>query len=281
MTQNMSSDVVGNFQPLDSQETRFAVIRELWGYRELFFFLAWRDIKVRYKQSILGVLWAVIQPLATMVIFTLVFGQLANIPTDGIPRPVFYFSALLPWTYFSSTLGAVSMSLVSNSNLLTKIYFPRLILPAAACISGLLDFFIGSVLLAGFIVYYELPIGWPLLLWPLLVIPLVLITFGVGSFLATLNVKYRDVKHAIPFLIQLGLFLTPVIYPTSVFPEAYRGLLALNPLTAVIELFRYALVPATTIHWETIGVSIGVLFVILPAGVWYFRRSEESFADIV
>jgi len=271
----------GDLQSFDIRDTGFASIVELWGYRELFFFLAWRDIKVRYKQSVLGILWAILQPFCTMVIFTFVFGRLANIPTDGIPGPVFYFSALLPWIYFSSTLSSVSMSLVGNSNLLTKIYFPRIILPAAACLSGLVDFFIGSLFLAGFIVYYQMPVGWSLLLWPLLAIPLVLITFAAGTFLAALNVRYRDVKHAIPFALQLGLFLTPVIYPTSIFPEAYRGLLALNPLTALIELFRYSLVPTQAVNWETIVVSLAVLLVILPGGIWYFRRAERSFADIV
>jgi len=281
MTASSSSGLDRSLQPFDSRDSRFAPILELWAYRELFLFLAWRDIKVRYKQSVLGILWAILQPFCTMVIFTFVFGQLANIPTDGIPRPVFYFSALLPWTYFSSTLNSVSMSLVGNANLLTKIYFPRIILPAAACLSGLVDFFIGSVFLTGFILYYRMPVGWSLLLWPLLAIPLVLITFAAGSFLAALNVKYRDVKHAIPFAIQLGLFLTPVIYPTSIFPEAYRGLLALNPLTGVIELFRFSLVSTQEIHWETTLVSIAVLLIMLPGGIWYFWRAERSFADIV
>jgi lipopolysaccharide transport system permease protein len=281
MTANYSSGSVGGLHPDDVRDSRFASSRELWSYRELFFFLAWRDIKVRYKQSALGILWAILQPFCTMVIFTFVFGTLANIPTDGIPGPVFYFSALLPWTYFSSTLTGVSMSLVSNAGLLTKIYFPRIILPAAACLSGLVDFFIGSLFLAGFIIYYKMSVGWSLLLWPLLAIPLVLITFAAGSFLAALNVKYRDVKHAVPFAIQLGLFVTPVIYPTSLLPEAYRALLALNPLTAVIELFRYSLVPTQEIHVNAIVVSIAVLLVILPGGIWYFRRAERSFADIV
>lgn len=281
MTASNSSGPVGGLLPGEAIDGSFSSIRELWSYRELFFFLAWRDIKVRYKQSALGILWAVLQPFCTMVIFTVVFGKLANIPTDGIPGPIFYFSALLPWTYFSSTLTSVSMSLVSNASLLTKIYFPRIILPAAACLSGLVDFFIGSMFLAGFIAYYDMPVGWTLLLWPLLAIPLVLITFAAGSFLAALNVKYRDVKHAVPFAIQLGLFVTPVIYPTSLLPETYRALLALNPLTAVIELFRYSLVPTQEIHWNAVVVSVVVLLLILPGAVYYFRRSERAFADIV
>lgn len=281
MTASNSSESVSGLNASHLGESPLATSRELWSYRELFFFLAWRDIKVRYKQSVLGIMWAILQPFCTMVIFTVVFGKLANIPTDGIPGPVFYFSALLPWTYFASTLTSVSMSLVSNAGLLTKIYFPRIILPAAACLSGLVDFFIGSMFLAGFIIYYKMSVGWSLLLWPLLAFPLVLITFAAGTFLAALNVKYRDVKHAVPFAIQLGLFVTPVIYPTSLLPEAYRALLALNPLTAVIELFRFSLVPTQEIHWDAVMVSLAVLIIILPGGIWYFRRAERAFADIV
>ena len=255
--------------------------RELWDYRELFYFLAWRDVKVRYKQTLLGILWAVIQPLFTMVIFTVVFGQIANLSSDGVPRPIFYFSALLPWIYFSSTLSSAGMSLVSNSSLLTKIYFPRIILPAAAILVPLIDFFIGSVLLAGFIVYYDIPIGWNLLLWPLLVVPLAMLSFGVGSLLAALNVTYRDIKYAIPFGIQILLFMTPIIYPSSVFPEKFRWLLALNPLSGLIEAFRYAVVPTYSIHWDVLGLSLAVTTALLVLGVVYFKRIEKAFADIV
>ena len=256
-------------------------IRELWEYRELFYFLAWRDVKVRYKQTVLGVVWAVIQPLFTMVIFTVVFGQIANISSDGVPRPVFYFSALLPWFYFSSTLTSAGMSLVSNSGLLTKIYFPRIILPAAAVLVPLIDFLIGSVFLIGFIVYYDIPVGWNLLLWPFLVVPLAMLAFGVGAFLAALNVTYRDVKYAIPFGIQLLLFMTPIIYPSSVFPERFRWLLALNPLSGLIEAFRYAVVPTYSIHWEVLGLSLAVTTALLVLGVVYFKRTEKAFADVI
>jgi lipopolysaccharide transport system permease protein len=260
---------------------KISMFRELWDYRELFYFLAWRDVKVRYKQTVLGVLWAIIQPLFTMVIFTVVFGQIANISSEGVPRPVFYFSALLPWIYFSSTLANAGMSLVSNSGLLTKIYFPRIILPAAAALVPLVDFLIGSVLLIGFIVYYDIPIGWNLLLWPILVVPLALLAFGMGAFLAALNVKYRDVKYAIPFVIQVLLFMTPIIYPSSVFPERFRWLLALNPLSGLIEAFRYALVPTYAVHWDVLGVSLAVTAALLVFGVVYFKRTEQAFADII
>jgi lipopolysaccharide transport system permease protein len=260
---------------------KLGLMRELWGFRELFYFLAWRDVKVRYKQTVLGVLWAAIQPLFTMVIFTVVFGQVANISSEGVPRPVFYFSALLPWIYFSSTLTSSGMSLVSNSGLLTKIYFPRIVLPAAAALVPLVDFVIGSVFLTGFIVYYDIPVGWNLLLWPILFVPLMLLAFGVGTFLAALNVKYRDVKYAIPFGIQLLLFMTPIIYPSSVFPERYQWLLALNPLSGLIEAFRYAVVPTYPINWNVLGLSLAITAVALVGAVWYFKRTEKAFADIV
>jgi lipopolysaccharide transport system permease protein len=266
--------------PLKDYST-VGMIRELWDFRELFYFLAWRDIKVRYKQTLLGILWSIVQPLFTMVIFTVVFGQIANISSEGLPRPVFYFSALLPWIYFSSTLGSAGMSLVSNSGLLTKIYFPRIILPAAAALVPLVDFLIGTAFLAGFIVYYDIPVGWHLLLWPVLIVPLALLAFGLSSFLAALNVKYRDVKYAIPFGIQVLLFMTPIIYPSSTFPEQFRWLLALNPLTGLIEAFRYAMVPTYTPHWDLLGISLVVTAVALVLGMTYFRRTEKAFADII
>jgi len=265
----------------DQDYSKLGTIRELWDYRELFYFLAWRDMKVRYKQTVLGVLWAIIQPVFTMVIFTVVFGHMANISSEGVPRPIFYFSALLPWIYFSSTLNSAGLSLVSNSGLLTKIYFPRIILPAAAALGGLVDFLIGSVLLVGFIIYYDLRVGWNLLLWPALLVPLVLLAFSLGSFLAALNVKYRDVKYAIPFGIQLLLFMTPIIYPSSVFPERFQWLLALNPLSGLIEAFRYALVPSYKVHWDVLALSLAVTAGLFVFAMVYFKRTEKAFADIV
>ena len=277
MTAAQLRDSSGAFK----DHAKLGTIRELWDYRELFFFLAWRDIKVRYKQTALGVLWAIIQPFFTMVIFTVVFGQIANISTEGIPRPIFYFGALLPWIYFSTTLGSAGLSLVSNSSLLTKIYFPRIILPAAAALVGLVDFLIGSIFLLGFIAYYDLQVSWNLLLWPILVVPLALLAFGLGTFLAALNVKYRDVKYAIPFGIQLLLFMTPIIYPSSVFPERFRWLLALNPLSGLTEAFRHALVPSYPLDWEMLWFSLAVTATVFILAMLYFRRTERAFADIV
>jgi lipopolysaccharide transport system permease protein len=256
-------------------------VRELWDYRELFYFMAWRDMKIRYKQTALGILWAVIQPVFTMAIFTVVFGQMANISSEGVPRPIFYLSALLPWIYFSSTLSSAGLSLVGNSDLLTKIYFPRIILPAAAALGTLVDLLIGTAILIGFMAYYHLPINWTVLLWPFLLVPLLMLSLGLGAFLAALNVKYRDVKYAIPFGIQLLLFMTPIIYPSSAFPEKFRWLLTLNPLTGLIEAFRYVIVPRYPLDWSAVALSLATTTVIFVVGVTYFWRTEKAFADIV
>jgi lipopolysaccharide transport system permease protein len=265
----------------DLHLTERGMLRELWAFRELVYFLAWRDIKVRYKQTVLGVLWAVIQPFFTMVVFTLLFGQLAKIPTDGMPGPIFYFSALVPWIYFSSTVTSAGMSLVQNSGLLTKIYFPRIILPAAAALSNLVDFLVGSLFLIGFLAYYGVAPGLPLLLWPLLVAVLMLLALGLGAFFAALNVKYRDIKYALPFLIQLLLFATPIIYPASMVPERFQWLLALNPLSALIEAFRYLVAPGRSVEWSALWVSFAVTGAVFVAGVAYFRATEKAMADLV
>lgn len=254
---------------------------QLWAYRELLYFLMWRDIKVRYKQTMLGVLWAILQPLLTMIIFTLLFGRIAGLPTDGIPRPVFYYSGLLPWLYFATTLTTAGNSMVQNTNLVTKVYFPRVILPASVSISGLLDFLVGSTLLVGMIVWYGLSVGPSVLLWPVLILPLVLFTLGVALILAALNVQYRDVKYAIPFFIQMWMFLTPVIYPSSLIPEKWRWLLALNPMTGIIEGFRYAIVPSDGFALSTVLVSLGISILVFGVGYVWFRRTERAFADIV
>jgi lipopolysaccharide transport system permease protein len=214
-----------------------------------------------------------------MVVFTLLFGKLAKIPTDGIPGPIFYFSALVPWIYFSSTVTNAGMSLVANSGVLTKIYFPRIILPAAAAFGSLVDFLISSVFLIGFIVYYEVPLGWNLLLWPVLVVLLMLLTLGLGAFFAALNVRYRDIKYALPFFIQLLLFATPIIYPASMIPERFQWLLALNPLSALIEAFRHVVVPNRAVDWNILGISAAVTGALFIAGVAYFKSTEKAMAD--
>lgn len=257
------------------------LLREFWTYRELFYFMAWRDVKVRYKQTVLGVLWALLQPFFTMLVFAFLFGRVAGISTGGIPGPVFYFSALLPWTFFASTVTTGGLSLVTNSNILTKIYFPRVILPVAAALSCLVDFAIATLLLGGIMLWYRVPPSWSLLLWPPLVLVLILLSLGVASFLAAVNVRYRDVKYAIPFAIQLWLFVTPVIYPSSMIPARFQWLLALNPLSGLIEGFRRAVVPVGPIPWSAMGISLAVTLVVFAVGLAYFRHTERAFADII
>lgn len=256
-------------------------LAELWRYRELLYFLAWRDIKVRYKQAILGAAWAIIQPLFTMLIFTFFFGRLAKMPSDGVPYPLFCFCALVPWTYFSGTLGQAGNSLVSNTNLITKVYFPRVLLPAASALSGLLDFAIGSVCLAALMAYYKVAPGWQVILWPLAILSMVSVTLGASMLFAGLNVRYRDVKYVIPFMIQVGLFVTPVIYPASFLPDRLRPFLALNPLSGIIEMFRAALFPQQKMDLHLVTISMIVALLLLVGGAAYFRRSEKTFADII
>ena len=254
---------------------------ELWGYRELFYFLAWRDVKVRYKQAALGAAWAVLQPLLSMIVFSVLFGRLAGIPTDGIPYPLFAYCALLPWTYFSGALSLGGNSLVTNANLLTKVYFPRILLPASSALSGLLDFAIGSVFLVVLMAYYHVQPTFHLLLYPVFIGALWFLALGLSMWLAALNVRYRDIKHAIPFLIQLLLFVTPVIYPTTFVPLRFRPLLALNPLTGIIEGFRSSVFPGPRLDSALIVTSAIVTMAIFVTGLMYFRRTERTFADIV
>lgn len=258
-----------------------AALREFWVHRELLYFLSWRDVKVRYKQTALGILWAVIQPLFTMALFTILFGRVANIPTDGVPRPVFYFSALLPWLYISSTVSNASMSLVSNVQLITKIYFPRLMLPAAVAVSGLVDFLIGSVLLTGFMAYYHIRLTWWALLWPALVVEMIALALAVGLILSALNVKYRDVKYAVPFAVQIWMFMTPIIYPASMVPHRFQRLAALNPADGLIEAFRHTLAPNLPMRWDLLAISALITGALLVAAVAFFNRGERAFADFI
>jgi lipopolysaccharide transport system permease protein len=254
---------------------------DFWRYRELFYFLAWRNIKVRYKQTVLGIAWALIQPVFSMIVFTVLFGKFANMPSDGVPHPIFYFSALLPWTYFSGTLNLSGNSLVNDPNLITKVYFPRAILPASAAISGLVDFGVGWVLLLGMLAYYHIVLTWQALLWPLLIVLLLACSLGVSLILAALNVKYRDVKYVIPFAIQFLLFATPVIYPLSMIPAQYQTVMALNPLSGIIEAFRTSLVPNKHVDWSLLGLSALLSLTVFITGTLYFRNTERTFADMV
>src|SRR5215470_3076972 len=229
-------------------------LRDLWAYRELNYFLIWRDVKVRYKQTLLGIAWAVIQPLLTMLIFTLFFGKLAGIPSDNVPYPIFAYAGLLPWTFVSGAVTSSGNSLVGSSNLISKVYFPRMIIPMSAVGAALVDFGIGFVLLAALMAYYGVPLTWSFLMLPALVVLTAVIALAVGMLLSALNVKYRDVRHALPFVVQLWMFVTPIIYPASIVPQRWRLLLALNPLTSVIEGYRASMF-GRSFNWTGLGIS--------------------------
>lgn len=254
---------------------------ELWRFRELLYFLAWRDVKVRYKQAALGAAWAIIQPLLAMIIFSVFFGRLAGVPSDGVPYPLFSYCALVPWTYFSGTLSQAGNSLIGNSNLITKVYFPRVLLPAASALSGILDFFVGFSLVAVLMVYYHVKPGWSLVFLPIFILGMMLCSLGVGMFLAAMNVRYRDVKYAIPFLIQIGLFVTPIIYPVTFLPLKYQKILALNPMAGIVEGFRSCLFAQHRMNWNLVGTSCAVTVALLIVGAIYFRKTEKTFADII
>lgn len=255
--------------------------KEIWEYRELLYFLTKRDIKVRYKQTVLGGLWAIIQPFFTMVVFTLFFGRMAKMPSDGIPYPIFVYAGLLPWTYFANALSTAGNSLVGSQNLITKVYFPRLIIPASAALAGLLDFFVGMSVLMALMIWYQYLPGFEILLFPFLVGLTFLCSVGVGMWLSALNVQYRDIRYVIPFLIQLWMFVTPVIYPTSMVTEKYRWLLALNPMGGVINAFRVSLLGHKPIEWQYLTTSSVIIVIIFISGLYYFRRMEKTFADVI
>lgn len=256
-------------------------LQELFRYRELAFFLAWRDVKVRYKQAVLGILWAVIQPVLTMVVFTLLFGKLANLPNDGLPPAIFYLSGLVPWLYFSSTITNVSMSLVGNAEMLTKIYFPRILLPIAVAGGNLVDLAIGSTIVAVMAVSFGVMPSLSWLLWPVLMVPLLMLSLSIGMVLAALNVKYRDIRYVVPFTLQLWLFATPIVYPAGMVPERYRALLGLNPLSGLVEAFRHSLDPATAPHWGLLFASLAATAILFVGAVVFFTRTERAFADYV
>ncbi|HLL72101.1 MAG TPA: ABC transporter permease [Pyrinomonadaceae bacterium] len=266
---------------IESEETgvQFA-FSDLWAYRELLYFLTWRDIKVRYKQTALGAAWAIIQPLATMFIFTLVFNRLAGLDTGSTPYPLFAYTGLLLWTFFANAVTNSTNSLINNTNLITKVYFPRAFIPAAAVGAGLVDFFIGAVILGGLIAYYGLTPDWSVALLPLFLLLAILLALAFGMLISALTVKYRDLRHALPFLIQFWMFASPVIYPSSQVPGRWRQLLMLNPLTGIIEGFRAALVGGTIDRTATL-ISVVMTLTLLAVSFYLFRRIEETFADLI
>jgi lipopolysaccharide transport system permease protein len=254
---------------------------DLWEYRELLYFFVWRDIKVRYKQTALGVAWAVIQPVMTMIVFSVFFGRLAKIPSDGIPYPVFAFAALLPWQLFAFSLTEASNSILSNQNLITKVYFPRLAIPVASTLTGLVDFGIAFCVLLCIMSYYRIVPGPAILLAPLFIVLAIITALSVGLWLSALNVKYRDVRYAIPFLTQLWMFATPVAYPSSLLPQPWRTLYGLNPMAGVVEGFRWMLLGTGNPPGALMAVSVAAVIVLFIGGLRYFRRMEATFADIV
>jgi len=257
--------------------------KDLWRYRELFYILSWRDIKVRYKQTTLGVLWAIIRPLLTMIIFTFVFGKVAKMDVQSVvPYSLIVFAGLLPWQFFSNALTESSNSLVGNERLVTKVYFPRMIIPASSVITSFIDFLISfAILLVLFVVYQYLPsarIFWMPLFW----IMAFLASFGPGLYLTAMNVKYRDFRYIIPFIVQFGLFISPVGYTSAQIPEKYQAIYALNPMVGVIDGFRWAILGGeSTIYWPGFAVSLALVAILLWLGIWYFRRTERTFADII
>lgn len=257
-------------------------LRELWAYRELLYFLAWRDVKIRYRQTLLGVAWVVLQPLITVLVFALLFGRLLRVPSEGAPYPVFALAALLPWSYFSAAVGRSSTSLVSSAHLITKVYFPRLLVPLSTVLAGLVDLLVSVVVLFAFMLQYDVTPSLRLLTLPVLVLWVTVVALAFGSWLAALNVRYRDVQHVVPVMLQVWMYVTPVIYPTSLVPERFRGLLALNPLTSVVESFRWAVLgvggEAALASWWT---SLPIVAAVLVGGVAFFRATERTFADVV
>jgi lipopolysaccharide transport system permease protein len=256
-------------------------LRELWLYKELLYIFAWRDIKVRYKQTVVGVVWAFFQPISTMIIFSLFFGSLAKVPSDGIPYPIFVYSGLLFWNYFSSSLGGASNSLAANENMVKKIYFPRLLLPFSSTITPLIDFAIAFLVLFGLMAYYHfIPTLAGMLLIPVLVLLSFLAASGIGSLLAAINVRYRDVREALPFFIQTAFFITPVIYPTTLVPEKYQWLLGLNPMVGIIDAARAGIIGNRPINYSLLLLSACITVALFIFGLFYFKKTEKIFADV-
>ncbi|MFA6908618.1 MAG: ABC transporter permease [Patescibacteria group bacterium] len=256
-------------------------IKELWRYRELFYIFVWRDIKIRYKQTAIGIMWAILQPFLLMVVFSIFFGSFAKMPSNGTPYPIFVFSGLLFWNYFSISLTNASDSLVSNENIIKKIYFPRLILPLSPTMTPLVDFFIAFIVLVGMIIYYHsVPTLTGILLLPLLLFTTFLSASGLGMFLSAINVRYRDIRYALPFFIQSLLFVTPVIYPTSIVSPQFQWILKLNPMTGIIEAARAGIIGNASVDFRLLGISFSVAIIMFVLGIFYFRKTERIFADV-
>ena len=256
--------------------------RDLWGFRELLFFLAWRDILVRYKQTIIGISWSLIRPLLTMAVFTIIFGGLAGLPSNGAPYPLLVFAALLPWQFFVNALSDSSNSLLGNASMISKVYFPRLIIPASSIIVSLVDFFIALLVVFAFMLWYQIMPTWRLLLLPVFLLLAFASAFGAGLWFAALNIKFRDFRYIVPFVAQVGLYISPVGFSSEIVPERWRLLYSLNPMVAVIDGFRWAIIGSEVqIYWPGFITSCILIMLILLSGVSYFRKTEKIFADII
>lgn len=256
--------------------------KDLWKYRELFYFLAWRDILVRYKQTAIGIAWALIRPFLTMVVFTIVFGNLAKLPSQNAPYPILVFAAMLPWQFFSNALSECSNSLITNSNLISKVYFPRLIVPTSAVIVSFVDFLISGMILLGLMAWYNFVPDWRILTLPFFILIAVAASIGCGLWLAALNVEYRDFRYVVPFIVQFGLYISPVGFSSSIVPEQWRLLYSLNPMVGVIDGFRWAILGGNSaIYLPGFLLSLTLVGLTLVSGIWYFRRMERTFADVI
>jgi lipopolysaccharide transport system permease protein len=257
--------------------------KDLWRYRELFYFLAWRDILVRYKQTAIGMAWALIRPFLTMVVFTVVFGQLAKLPSQsGAPYPILVFAAMLPWQFFSSSLGECSNSLIANANLVSKVYFPRLVVPTSAVVVCFVDFLISGIILLGLMAWYNYVPTWRILTLPLFIGVAFAASMGAGLWLASLNVKYRDFRYVVPFIMQFGLYISPVGFSSTIVPEEWQLLYSLNPMVGVIDGFRWAILGGESqLYIPGFSLSLGLVVILLASGIWYFRRTERTFADVI
>ena len=265
---------------IEAGHTEHHYWQDIWRYRELFMFLAWRDILVRYKQTVFGVLWAILRPLLTMVVFTIIFSGIAKLPSKGVPYPILVYAAMLPWQFFSSSFSEASISLISNSNLMTKIYFPRIIMPTSSVIVALVDFLVAFVILVFMMMYYQYLPSWRILTLPVFVLLAFLTSMGAGLYVAALNVKYRDFRYIVPFVVQFGLYISPVGFSSDVVPAQWRILYSLNPMVGVIDGFRWAIL-GTPLNVMAFVLSVCVSLGFFTFGIWYFRKTEKTFADVI
>ena len=256
--------------------------KDLWRYRELFYFLSWRDILVRYKQTVIGFAWALLRPFLTMIVFTLVFGKLAKLPSDNVPYPILVYVAILPWQFFANAFTEAGNSLIGSANMISKVYFPRLIIPSSAVIVSFVDFLISGLILIGLMLWYGFLPDWHILTLPFFVLILLAITAGAGLWVAALTVKYRDFRYVVPFIVQFGLYVSPIGFSSSIVPEQWRMLYSLNPIVGIIDGFRWAILAGNTqLNWKALSLSVGLAVLILSTGILYFRRMEKSFADVI